>query len=128
MNSPICKLTVSAFRHWIYMKESIWRMIMRCMHSPSLFSWSILDQNCCFFCHNLQMIRLESLKLSILALKYRKPIKKNLCELVIILQAAELTNWKLGDFLAQGHICKSWKQWYIHDLAELLNIPQKFLS
>ena len=28
------------------------------------------------FCHNLQTTRLESLKLSILALKYRKPINK----------------------------------------------------
>ena len=42
MNSPVCQLTIFTIRHWIYLKASIWGMVMCCMHSPSLFPWSIL--------------------------------------------------------------------------------------
>ena len=68
MNSPTCQLTILAIRHWIYLKASMWGMIVCCMHSPSLFSGSILGQNCHIDCHNLQMTGPACLKLGILAL------------------------------------------------------------
>ena len=68
MTSPICQLTIFAIRQWIYLKASIWKTIMHCMHSLPLFSWPILSQNCHIYGHNLQMTGPKSLKLHVIAL------------------------------------------------------------
>ena len=104
MNSWICQFTIFAIRHGLDLKASILEMIMCCMHSPSLFSWSISNSH--IYSHYLRMTEPKNLKLSILALQSinRKSIKNK--EYLWTGYAFEICKWKLGKLLAKGQMTR----------------------